>query len=180
MRGSGTTNFLAGSTVTLSTGGGNRIIQDTRIINNYGTCSWSSGTNSLLFGTSAQFNNYGTFTISTNASFGLNGSNVSTVFNNMSGGTFQKTDASTTNVPTITFNNSGTLNITQGALNISVPGSTQNGIYNISSGAELTGQTINFTGATFTNNGQVSNNEINFAGTSAQTLAGGGQCKLCA
>lgn len=83
MRGTGTTNFLAGSNVTLSTGGGSRIIGDTRTINNYGTLNWSSGTNSLLFANSVQFNNYGTFTITTNASFGLNGSPVAPAFNSM-------------------------------------------------------------------------------------------------
>ena len=176
MRGTGTTNFLSGSSVTLSTGGGSRIIGDTRTINNYGVVNWSSGTNALLFANSVQFNNYGTVNLSTNASFGLNGSPVAPAFNNMPGSGLIKTTASTCNIPAnIGFNNAGTVSILGGVLNISQPGTTQSGAYNISGGAELTGNTINYTGTTFTNNGLVSNNEINFSGSAAQTLAGNGQ-----
>ncbi|MCX6274501.1 MAG: MBG domain-containing protein [Bacteroidetes bacterium] len=176
MRGTGTTNFLSGSSVTLSTGGGSRIIGDTRTINNYGVVNWGSGTNALLFANSVQFNNYGVLNLSTNASFGLNGSPVAPAFNNMPGSGFIKTTASTCNIPAnISFNNAGTVSILGGVLNISQPGTTQSGAYNISGGAELTGNTINYTGTTFTNNGLVSNNEINFSGSAAQTLAGNGQ-----
>ena len=156
MRGTGTTNFLPGSTVILSTGGGSRIIGDTRTINNYGVLNWNSGTNALLFANSVQFNNYGSFNISTNASFGLNGSPVAPAFNNMPGSGFVKSTASTCNVPSnISFNNAGTVSVLGGVLNLSQPGTTQSGDYNISGGAELTGNTINYTGATFTNNGQI-------------------------
>jgi YVTN family beta-propeller protein len=175
MRGSGVTTFNGGSTVTLSTGGGSRIIGDTRIITNYGTVNWSSGTNALAFSNSVQFNNNGVFNISTNANFAIIGGAVAPAFNNAPGSFLQKLDASTTTLPApIALNNSGAVNVNAGVLNVSAFGSTQDGAYTIQGSAELTGATLNYTGVAFSNSGQVSLNEVSFAGTTAQTLSGNG------
>ena len=180
MRGSGTTEFLAGSLANLTTGAGSRIIGDTRTINSFGNCNWSSGTNSLLFANSVQFNNYGTFTISTNASFGLSGAPTAPAFNNMPGSAFIKSDASTTTIPAgLTFNNQGSTSVNNGVLVINQNGGVNSGIYNVATGAELTGfATISFTGPTFTNSGSVTVNSLSFNGSAPQTLAGNGSGQI--
>ncbi|MEP7170357.1 MAG: LamG-like jellyroll fold domain-containing protein, partial [Bacteroidota bacterium] len=151
MRGTGITNFDGGSNANLTTGGGSRIIGDTRTINNNGTVSWSSGTNALLFANSVQFNNYGVFNISTNASFGLSGSPVAPAFNNMSSGILQKIDGSVTDIPgPIAFINSGVVDINNGTLRCSGATLTNFGTLQIASGTtlDLVNATTNLNGNT--------------------------------
>nr|HMT30220.1 hypothetical protein [Bacteroidia bacterium] len=170
MRGSGTTNFLAGSNITLSTGGGSRIIGDTRTINNYGTLVWGSGTNSLLFANSVQFNNYGSFTVSTNASFGLSGSPVAPAFNNMATGIFTKSASFVCTIPGIAFTNSGVVIINDGTLSVSSTTFTNYGGIQVAAGKilDLVSTTTNLNGNTSINGAGIIN--LNGGTTNIQFL----------
>lgn len=174
LRGSGNINIASGSTMNINGGGNTNILQSTRSLNLGGTTNFST-TGNIVYsgaGSNVTINNTGTFNISNTGDFTDLGTGSTLIFNNS--GSLVKTNGSTSFLTGSTFNNSGSVAVLSGVLDLSQPGPNQSGFYLISSGAELTGQTIVFTGSNFTNNGQVSNNEIRFAGSSAQTLAGNG------
>lgn len=174
LRGSGNINTASGSTMNINGGGNTNILQSTRSLNLGGTTNFST-TGNIVYsgaGSNVTINNTGTFNISNTGDFTDLGTGSTLTFNNS--GSLVKTNGTTSFLTGSIFNNSGSVAVLSGVLDVSQPGTTQSGLYLISSGAELTGQTIVFTGSNFTNNGLVSNNEISFSGSSAQTLAGNG------
>jgi len=142
---SGGTTKIAASGVLKLTGDGDKPLQS-HTINNSGTVIW---TGARIWGNyGGVFNNLagGVFNAQNDAVFLFNncyGCGSAPVFNNNSGGTFRKTVAAgTTTFDGAPFNNSGTIDIQTGALNLAGGGGS-NGVFNAAAST-----TINFTGST--------------------------------
>ncbi|HEV7571716.1 MAG TPA: LamG-like jellyroll fold domain-containing protein [Thermoanaerobaculia bacterium] len=145
LSGAGTLNVAAGGTLNVS-GFGTRYI-DGGTINNSGTINWSGGNNISVYDSGVINNLAGGLFLATNDQIiyfhcCLPGQ----AFNNA--GTFRKTTA--TNTTTITsngFNNSGTVDIQSGTLNLT-SGGTSSAIFNAGAAGRLL-----FNGATYTLSG---------------------------
>jgi hypothetical protein len=138
MNAAGTTTIKSGATLTLT--GGNTFVLDDYKLNNAGTTTWT-GTGDLDDNNGSVFSNTGTFNVQTDANL-VGGS---ATFANA--GTFTKTSPSGTGTTRIdpTFNNTGTVTVTTGVLQLNGGGS------NSSTFSVASGQTLQFTsGNTYT------------------------------
>ncbi len=195
MTGTGSTEILNGQSMTLS-GTGYHLLA--RTIDNYGTATviGSSGLNPYSGGSTPTFNNKAGGIYELQSTGGLDPySSLTGVFDNE--GTFRKTTSTgTANVSSYwTFNNSGTVQVQSGTLNVSGAfnntgtaevqagnamnlsgGGTSTGTFNVLSGATLnfSGGTHSLGGATFSNAGTINFNSgtENFNGTTATTVPG--------
>ena len=167
MTGTGTTEILAGGT--LSIGGGSYMDKYLgRTLNNSGTATLSSyySSSSTGGGSGAVFNNLPGATFDVQADYGLAGT-APAVFNNA--GTFRKSAGTgTTDITSAwTFNNTGTFEVQTGTVSAAGP-FNNSGIVNVWPGRTLTlsgsdtssgtftvggGGTLQFTGGTHTLNG---------------------------
>jgi hypothetical protein len=132
MNGSGTTTIESGATLTLT--GPNDFVLSNYTLDNAGTTTWS-GRGNLDVNAGSVFSNTGTFTVQTDAN--IQGSGT---FSNA--GTFTKTSPRGTGTTRIdpTFNNTGTVTVTSGVLQLNGGGS------NSSTFSVPSGQTLQFTG----------------------------------
>ena len=195
MTGTGSTEILNGQSMTLS-GTGYHLLA--RTIDNYGTATviGLSGLNPYSGGSTPTFNNNAGGIFELQSTGGLDPySSIPGVFNN--GGTFRKTTSTgTANVSSYwTFNNSGTVQVQSGTLNVSGAfnntgtaevqagntmslsgGGTSTGTFNVFSGATLnfSGGTHSLGGATFNNSGTINFNgaTVNFNGGTVTTVPG--------
>jgi hypothetical protein len=172
MRASGST--INHGTLNMNGGGNTMVLSDNRTLVNNGNLNWSTTGNIVFNGTGGiTINNAGQFSITNTAAMFDNSSGNTLILNNT--GTLTKNSPNNTTIgDNVTINNTGQINVNNGTLNISNPTGLRGGTFNISGSGELTGAAINFTGTTFTNNRFVTTEEVNFTGTSPQTLAGGG------
>ncbi len=160
MVGPGITTIPVGATLTMS---GTAEKDLGREIDNSGTATWT-GTGPIGSGNGAIFNNLagGVFDVQNDAGFFYNcGSLCGTAATFNNAGTFQKTAGTgTTGFITTLFNNTGTVTVQSGTLNLAA-GGTGNGSF---TGAA--GTTLNFGGGTHTLSGAVNFPTVNFnAGT---------------
>jgi hypothetical protein len=136
--GNGTATASNGITIT---GPNTKALSAYRLINTATSTATWGGANVFL-SSGAVFENQGTFNATNDASFANNGGAVSGVLNS---GIFNKSstaNASTTlNIP---FTNSGTVNITSGALVVGAGGSAPGGVFNLAAAG-----TLQLTGGTF-------------------------------
>jgi hypothetical protein len=152
MNGTGTTVIPVGATMTISSSGTK--VLDTRTVSLAGTGTWS-GSADWQINTGATFNNSGTFTINTDQNIPNFGSGTASINNS---GTFTKTSPGGSGVTQIgpVLNNTGTLTITTGTLEISGGGSNtgtisvaanqtllfQSQTFNVNAGSALNGTGI--------------------------------------
>jgi Secretion system C-terminal sorting domain len=151
--------------------GGTKTLSKTKLVLN-GGANWTEGgnislTNSSIFEISQNFN------INTSVARTITGT-ASTLFNVK--GTLNKQVISQQLSVNAPFKNDGTINIAEGTFAIQ---NTYSGNGSISVGAGMglglsATAGINYTNASFTNNGTVSGNALNFTGTTLQTVDGTG------
>ncbi len=161
MTSTGTTRIAAGGTFSViepvfhdfarSDGNGS----NGRIIENFGTFTWSNG--SLRGGDGAFFANRAgaLFAITGSGSFSYTGNGAGPSF--LNAGTIRKTGAGATTFSGTAFTSSGAVETQVGSLGFSSPVTSNGGTFATSSGANLAfsgGQTFN-SGTTFTGGGQV-------------------------
>jgi len=161
MSGTGVATIAPGATLSLT---GNLPKNLQRTINNMGSVTWS-GSGSVLSGQGAVFNNQagGTFTSQNSQTWSFN-SGTQSQFNNQPGGTVNKSDSGTTAFSNVPFNNSGTVNVSNGVLQLA-GGGESGGPFAVASGAHLEFGRATHTlqsGAAFTGAGTVS---VPFPGT---------------
>ncbi len=171
MDGSGTT--VVAGTGTLALSGGSDKTLSSRTLNNAGTITWS-GSGNLIADSSVVNNQAGaTFDIQTDAvyySHSGSGYGPTSVLNNV--GTLQKSaGVNTTSIQQV-FNNTGTVLVLSG--NVNVYAGTSTGNFNVSAGASLSfagGTHVLNTGAAFSGNGLVifSGAVVNFEGVISST-----------
>ena len=157
--------IAAGAALNVS-GGGRKDLQG--VLENAGTTNWTGGTIQLSGGT---INNNGSWTANSSSTLYMQGGSVAgNVFNNTATGTFTQQGAGTTQFTSsftdVAFNNAGTVNVTQGTLQLSC-GGTDSAAINVSDGAAVTIDGGNYTfaaGASLNGPGTV-----NFSAT--ETLA---------
>ena len=128
-------------------------------------------------GDQISFNNYGILNIS-DGNYISNDGVTNSSFNNMIGGIINVNATGTASLSDngFLFNNHGTINVLSGVFNMFGSDGVHDGVYNISSGAEMGGTAlINFTGTEITNNGIIGISNLVMAGTSLQTINGNGQ-----
>ncbi|HST04143.1 MAG TPA: hypothetical protein VLQ48_05340 [Chloroflexia bacterium] len=126
--GSGHTILLAGGVLTMASG--TVVAHGTRVIDNFGTATWSSSGDFNMFSSSATFNNRAsaTFDILNNQTV------VGGTFNNF--GTITKSSSLKTEFNTnAVFNNSGLIQIDNGTFSLGMGSST--GTFNVAQGATL-------------------------------------------
>ncbi len=179
--GSGTVTINAGANFILS--GAQHLLNDTKLINNYGTITWNSGV-FYFAGTSNVLNNYGSFDIVTDADLSSFGNNTGS-FNNMSAGIINKTGTipeETSFSGALTFTNTGSINVNSGRLRFDLKstntgtaaiaagasmnfGSTQGNTANFNAGTVISGAgSLNFDGATaFINTGTITVKNISIS-----------------
>ncbi len=155
----GPTNLVIAPTATLAFGGVAAMVIDAATITNQGTATWPL-TGALYVRNGATFNNVGTVLDSADHTMTYNGGNGLT-FNNT--GTYTKTSGNGTTRLEVAFNNTGTVNILSGTLQLQGPG-TDTGTYGIAAGA-----TLNFSYGTRTFNPGV---KVNGAGALLMTDEG--------
>lgn len=143
-------------------GSANKGILDNRVVNNNGSATWS-GTGLFFNGGGAVFNNNGIFNAQSDTGW------FGGIFNNV--GTFIKTGSTTTSETTIgsVFNNSGTVEIRSGRLDLE-GGGNHTGSFSVASGSVLRfdGGTHNLqSGSSVTGTGEVFNffSTVNVNGT---------------
>ena len=177
MSGSGSTNVPSGAR--LYTDGGaccsSTKYLDGRTLNNAGSATWSNaGYNPIIYlQNGATLNNSGTFDVQTDSTIANSGGTLP-VFNNT--GTFTKSaspNSGSTSID-IPFNNSGSVSVVTGTLQLS-SGGTHTGTFNVPAGATLTfaGGTHNLvSSSTFSASGVVKiiGGAVNFS--SAYNVAG--------
>jgi hypothetical protein len=136
MVGTGSTTLAKGATMSLSGDGSNEVVE-TRTFNNYGNAIWegSSGNFSLLLG--AIFDNEAGASFTVNNDQTINDTAGATAsFNNM--GTFTKSGTTgTTEFANVVFNNTGTMNVNSGTLQLDTSGNDSSGAFKVASGATL-------------------------------------------
>lgn len=156
---------------------GNVGLRGNHYITNNGTINWNGAGNIDYDGgsTNSQILNNAIFNISNSGNITHGGGSNFFTLTNSASGTINKSNGTTSLNDNVNFESFGTVNVNSGVFVLNNNFSTHSGTYNISNGAELTGNTVNFTGNIFTNNGLVSNNEINFSGGFAQTISGNGE-----
>ena len=111
MAGTGTTTILAGGVVDI----GGRPTLDGRTLNNYGVASWN-GSFDLGLINGAEFNNFGTFDALANYASGIGGDGT---FRNYGRFTMNRTGSYAGVVVSVSFNNSGLVEVDSGVLFLS-------------------------------------------------------------
>jgi fibronectin-binding autotransporter adhesin len=136
--GAGTSLIDATTVLQLATGHDHDF--DARTIRNFGTVNWSAGR--LRSGNGGSFTNAGTLNDSSGYSVNNDYAGPTATFTNAATGTYNKTAG--TSAYYIPFTNAGTINVTNGALNLSGGGT-------FSGGAIVTtgGEGVQLTGGTF-------------------------------
>lgn len=184
--GTGTTQINGSLSISGATA---KTLNTSRILNNGGSANWTGG--SFDTGNGAVFNNQagGTFTTNFDGTFAYDLGGAISSFNNA--GTFTKSAGTVSTTFTAPFNNSGTVNVNSGNLQLS-GGGTQTGAFSIASGAALTfgsvSQSLNagtsFSGAgtaVITSTTVTVNNPVNFGSLvnlSSGNLTGAGTATM--
>jgi hypothetical protein len=164
--GSGTSTFGPGLTVNLNSGHDHDF--DARTLLTQGTVNWSAGR--LRSGTGGSITNTGTWNDSSGYTVNNDFGGTVSTFTNATGGTYNKTTGTSTYY--IPFTNAGTLNVTDGALNLAAGGTLAAGAINVTggSGVQLTSGTFSAAAAAA---GTIAWQGANFNGSGTSTFGPG-------
>jgi hypothetical protein len=166
---SGTMTIATNSVLNIVAGGGNGFYG--LVLTNHGTVNWS---NTTIYGqadTNAQIYNYGLWNAQSDNTFVGGNEGGTTLFDNF--GTFLKSGNSgtTTLDAAVVFNNTGTVNVESGTLDLNGPDLNNGGGFTTASGGFINFYNFIFTNSTtFTGVGGYLAGSANFGGTIAGTL----------
>ncbi len=165
MTGSGTTQ----ATVAMDLSGTTKTLNGGRIIENFGTASWTAG--NFDTGDGAQFHNHGVLTTDFDGSFQHNLGGSATVFENDNG--FSKVGGVGTTTFATVFNNSGDVIVSSGTLSLEGGGTHTGGFHALSPGnLAFGGGTHDLNGANVIGSGTVtiSSGTVNVSGASSYSV----------
>ena len=163
MTGSGTTAIAANAALNISTSGGKTITQ--RIVNHGGAGIWSGvgGVGTITLGTGAQLNVVSGGTLDLQADVGIASTTGSGTVSNA--GTLTKSGGTGNSVVNVPFNNSGTVNLNSGRLQLGAVAYTQTAGTTILGGGSLQSSlSVNINGGSLTGTGAVIANTVSNAG----------------
>lgn len=133
MRGTGSTTLANGATLNLG-GDATTEILDSRTFNNAGTAYWKTGSSNFELDDGAKFNNESGANFNAQSGKAIDSTTGATpAFNNA--GTYTQSTGITFNG--VSFNNSGTVNVSKGTLLLEADGNDTAGVFNVASGAAL-------------------------------------------
>ncbi len=140
----GTTTIASGATLKL-TSGADHDFNGHGFVNN-GTVEWTAGAGRLRGGNAATFVNNGVFNDNASSNVNNDYQNATLAFTNGNGGSYNKLSAGNTDFY-VPFNNSGTVNVSAGALALHGGGTFSGGAaFNGNGSTQLVGGTFNVTG----------------------------------
>jgi hypothetical protein len=142
------------------------------VLTNYGTVNWTNTPLYGIHGSNAQIYNYGLWNVQSDETFAGGNSGGTSLFDNF--GTFTKSGGINTAVldGNVVFNNTGTVNVESGTLELNGGGASSGGDFTTASAGIINIYGYTFTGTnTFTGPGTyVAGGQATFGGTIAGTL----------
>ncbi len=151
--GTGILEIALNGSMNVFTNGDNFLLSGGITLNNFGEVSWSGPGGDFFMEDAAVINNSNIFTVETNNSIV---STTSGTINNLVGGTFTKSNTTTTVIEAnIAWTNTGTLVIEAGTLTLTSSSGTSQGTIDVNAGATLEGSYLVYSGNSFINNGIV-------------------------
>jgi hypothetical protein len=133
----GSTTLAKGANLSLG-GDGTSLVLDSRTFNNYGSVSWAGNSGTFYMYNGAVFNNEVGASFTANADQTIDDAYGTTAkFNNA--GTFTKISANSgpTDFANVLFNNTGTVNVNSGIIELDTGGTDSAGTFNVASGGKL-------------------------------------------
>ncbi|MBL0340797.1 MAG: hypothetical protein IPP71_07685 [Bacteroidetes bacterium] len=145
--------ITANGSMNIFTNGDSFTLNGGVVVNNFGEISWNGPGGDFIMEDAAVINNSNIFTVETNNSIV---STTSGTINNLVGGTFTKSNTTTTVIEAnIAWTNTGTLVIEAGTFTLTSGSGTSQGTIDVNAGATLEGSYLVYSGNSFINNGIV-------------------------